>query len=69
MPQPARASAVEKALVGQALSAEAIANAARRWSQDLGGDIIGDLYASAEYRKAVAPVWVKRALTAAADRA
>ena len=25
-------------------------------------DILGDLYASAEYRKAVAPVWVRRAL-------
>jgi CO/xanthine dehydrogenase FAD-binding subunit len=35
---------------------------------DLAGDIIGDLYASAEYRKAVAPVWVRKALAAAAAR-
>lgn len=67
--RPMRASAVEKALVGQALSADAAAKAAQQVAQDLSGDIIGDLYASAEYRKAVAPIWVKRALTAAADRA
>jgi carbon-monoxide dehydrogenase medium subunit len=64
-----RGASVEKALVGQALSADIIAKAAGQVAQDLGGDIIGDLYASAEYRKAVAPIWVKRALTAASDRA
>jgi aerobic carbon-monoxide dehydrogenase medium subunit len=69
VPRPTRASAVEKALVGQALSADSLAKAASQVVQDLGSDILGDLYASAEYRKAVAPVWVKRALTAAADRA
>jgi CO/xanthine dehydrogenase FAD-binding subunit len=31
--------------------------------------VMGDLYASAHYRKAVAPVWVARALGAAAGRA
>ena len=30
--------------------------------RDLGDDILGDIFASAEYRRAVAPVWVKRAL-------
>ena len=69
VPRPVRAAAVEKALAGQALSAETIANAAHLVAQDLGDDILGDIYASAEYRKAVVPVWVKRALTAAADRA
>jgi aerobic carbon-monoxide dehydrogenase medium subunit len=69
VPRPTRASAVEKALVGQALSVDSLAKAAGQVVQDLGSDILGDLYASAEYRKAVAPVWVKRALTAAADRA
>ncbi len=69
VPSPVRASAVEKALVGQALSGEAIAKAAGLVTQDLGDEILGDLYASAEYRKAVAPVWVKRALAMAADRA
>jgi aerobic carbon-monoxide dehydrogenase medium subunit len=69
VPQPVRASSVEKALSGQALSAETIAKAAGQVPQDLGGDILGDIFASAEYRKAVAPVWVKRALTQAAERA
>ena len=69
VPKPARAAAVEKALGGQALSGETIAKAASQVSQDLGTDILGDIYASAEYRQAVAPVWVKRALALAASRA
>ncbi len=69
VPRPVRAAAVEKALVGQALSAETIAKAAGQVSQDLGTDILGDIFASAEYRKAVAPVWVKRAPTRAASLA
>jgi carbon-monoxide dehydrogenase medium subunit len=69
VPRPMRAPALEKALAGQTLSAETLANAARLAVQDLGDDILGDIYASAEYRKAVLPVWVKRALTAAAGRA
>jgi carbon-monoxide dehydrogenase medium subunit len=68
VPRPTRLSGVEGALVGQALTADVIANAADRGGPDLGDDILGDIYASAEYRRAVAPVWVKRALTAAAAR-
>jgi carbon-monoxide dehydrogenase medium subunit len=69
VPRPVRAAGVEKALGGQALSGETIAKAASQVSQDLGTDILGDIYASAEYRQAVAPVWVRRALTLAASRA
>jgi carbon-monoxide dehydrogenase medium subunit len=69
VPAPVRASSVARALTGQALEADTIARAAALVADDLGGDIIGDVFASAEYRKGVAPVWVKRALTAAADRA
>ena len=69
VPQPTRASSVERALIGQGVSAGRIAEAASRVADDLGPDILGDLYASAEYRKAVAPVWVGRALAAAAERA
>jgi carbon-monoxide dehydrogenase medium subunit len=68
VPRPVRAAGVEKALGGQALSGETIAKAASQLSQDLGTDILGDIYASAAYRQAVAPVWVKRALTLAASR-
>jgi len=68
VPQPVRASSVEKALIGQTLSADVIAKAANQVGSDLGSDILGDIFASAGYRKAVAPVWVKRALTAAGQR-
>ena len=69
VPRPTRAAAVERALVGQPLSADSVAKAADQVEQDLNGEILGDFYASADYRKAVAPVWVKRALTAAIERA
>jgi aerobic carbon-monoxide dehydrogenase medium subunit len=68
-PRALRAPAVEKAITGQTLSPNTIENAAAQVARDLGDDILGDVFASAAYRKAVAPVWVKRALTAAADRA
>jgi carbon-monoxide dehydrogenase medium subunit len=64
--RPKRATSVEEALVGKELSASVIADAAARVAGDLGTDLIGDIYASAGYRKAMAPVYVKRAVTAAA---
>ena len=69
VPVATRAASVEQALAGQAPSAEAIAAAAAAVAADLGDDLIGDIYASAEYRRAMAPVCVKRALTAAIERA
>jgi CO/xanthine dehydrogenase FAD-binding subunit len=36
---------------------------------DLGDEVTGDIFASASYRRAMAPVYVKRALLAAAARA
>jgi aerobic carbon-monoxide dehydrogenase medium subunit len=57
-----RAAAVEKALVGKGLDAATI-------GADLGGEVSGDIFASASYRKAVAPVYVRRAIAAAAARA
>ncbi|MXY22974.1 MAG: xanthine dehydrogenase family protein subunit M [Acidobacteria bacterium] len=68
-PAPVRCAGVEGALSGQALTAEAIAAAAEAVAGDVGEDLIGDVFASAEYRKAVASVYVRRALTAAAERA
>ena len=68
VPKPQHASSAEKALVGQALSPEAIKKASNLVSQDLGADILGDLFASAEYRRAMAPVWVGRAVKTAAGR-
>jgi carbon-monoxide dehydrogenase medium subunit len=69
VPRPVRVAAVEKALTGQALSPDVIKKAATQASQDLGAEILGDLFATADYRKAVVPVWVGRALTLAGQRA
>jgi aerobic carbon-monoxide dehydrogenase medium subunit len=69
VPYARRAAAVEKALGGKGLDAAAIAAAAGQVASDLGGEVSGDIFASASYRKAVAPVYVKRAIAAAAARA
>ena len=66
---PARCASVEAALAGQALSADVIAAAAAAAGGDLGDDLLGDVFASGEYRRAVTPVYVQRALAAAAERA
>lgn len=68
VPRPLRASSVERALTGQELSVENIMKAASQVSADIGDDVLGDIFASEQYRKSVAPVWVKRALMQAAGR-
>ena len=69
VPVPIHCSAVEQALTGQKFSQETILKAAEAVSNDLGNDLLGDVYASAEYRKSVTPVYVSRAVAAAAERA
>jgi carbon-monoxide dehydrogenase medium subunit len=69
VPSATKAKSVEAALVGKSLDDATIAAAAEAVQSDLGDDIIGDIHASAAYRQAMAPVYVKRALTAAAQRA
>ena len=66
---PARAASVEAALVGSDLSDAALDAAAAAVGGDLNGDPMGDVFASAEYRRAMAAVYVRRALGAAASRA
>ena len=64
-PRPVKASSVEQALTGTTLTMDSIADAAARLSDDLnaaGVNIIGDVYASADFRASVAPVEVKHAL-------
>ena len=68
-PKATRCASVQQALLGQALTDETIAAAATAVSNDLGDDILGDIHASADYRRQVAPVFVKRALKQAAARA
>lgn len=69
LPNARRTNGAERALIGKALTEETIAAAADRVSADLGRDVSGDIYASAEYRAAMAPVFTKRALANAAARA
>ena len=66
---PARASSVEAALAGSDLGDAALDAAAAAVGGDLNGDPMGDVFASAEYRRAMASVYVRRALGAAASRA
>ena len=68
-PKATRASAVEAALTGKPLDQATIEAAAAKIADDLGDDVNGDLHASAEYRLAMAPIFVARALTTAAARA
>ena len=68
VPTPVSASSVVQALIGQALSADTINTAAWAVMGDLGDDLLGDIFASAEYRKAVAPFYVQQAISAAAER-
>jgi carbon-monoxide dehydrogenase medium subunit len=69
LPHPRRAAAVEKALSGKPATNDTIATAARLVTTDLGNDVTGDIFASAEYRTAMAPVYIKRAIAAAVERA
>jgi carbon-monoxide dehydrogenase medium subunit len=69
VPSPLRLEAVEAALSGRRPDQAAISAASARASEGVGENAIGDIFASAEYRRAVAPVWVARALTQAVQRA
>jgi carbon-monoxide dehydrogenase medium subunit len=68
-PRAVRAPSVEAALAGQRLSPETIEAAAGTIDSDLGADVVGDIYASADFRRAVAPVYVARDISSAAARA
>jgi carbon-monoxide dehydrogenase medium subunit len=63
-----RLPAVEDALTGAELSEERIAAAAERAADDL-EDVNADIHASEEYRRAMAKVFARRAIAAAAERA
>ena len=69
LPHARRVPSVERALIGTKADTATIAAAAAAVTADLGGDVTGDIYASAGYRAAVAPVYVKRAVAAAVARA
>ena len=60
---------VGAALVGGPITDETASAAAQSAVDDVGDDVIGDLYGAPEYRRRMLPVFVARALTAAASRA
>ena len=64
---PLRAGATEAALQGQPLTPEVIAVAAAKAAE--GTDPDDDSYASADYKRQVATVYVRRAIEAAVKRA
>lgn len=67
-PKAVRATSVENALTGSVVSDDAIANAAAQIASDL-TEVMGDIHASEEYRRAMAPVYVERAIKTAIERA
>lgn len=66
-PLPTRQTAAEQAILGSDGSAEAVASAAEQAGQ--GMDVLGDIHASEDYRRAMVKVYAKRALSAAIARA
>jgi carbon-monoxide dehydrogenase medium subunit len=69
LPHARRLPSVERALTGQRADEAAVAAASAHAAADVGNDANGDLFASGDYRKAMAPVYVKRALQSAIARA
>ena len=61
-PKPTRSPAVEAALAGKQLTLDSIAEAAALVGGDLGDDLLGDIFASADYRRSMAGVELKHAL-------
>lgn len=61
-PRPTRSPAVEAALTGSELTLDSIAEATALVSGDLGDDLLGDVYASADYRRNMTGVELKHAL-------
>jgi carbon-monoxide dehydrogenase medium subunit len=62
-----RATAVEKSLRGKTASESLIADACAKAAQ--GVDPLGDIFASAEYRREMASVFARRAITSALEKA
>lgn len=61
--------AVSDAIIGKPITEENAKNAAQAAVDAVGDNVMGDVYAGSEYRKRTLPVFVRRALLAAAERA
>jgi aerobic carbon-monoxide dehydrogenase medium subunit len=66
-PSAIRLKTVEQALAGKGASSDTIAAAARQAAADLGA-VNSDIHASADYRRAMVPVFTRRALEGALKR-
>ena len=60
---------VGASMVGNAPTPKAIEAAAALAAEAVGDDVMGDIHASAEYRRRMLPVFVSRALNTAGTRA
>lgn len=68
-PQAMILDPVSNAIVGNPITEENAKSAAQAAVDAVGDDVMGDVYAGAEYRKRILPVFVARALMKAASRA
>lgn len=68
LPAPVRCGDVERTLEKQRISSESLARAASEVRRVLNDDVMGDIFASVDYRKAMAPIYVTRALTSASSQ-
>ncbi|HEX6299274.1 MAG TPA: xanthine dehydrogenase family protein subunit M [Acidimicrobiia bacterium] len=60
---------VANALTGNPVTEDSAESAARESIDEVGDDIMGDVYAGVDYRRQMLPVFVARAINAAASRA
>lgn len=69
VPNATKATSVEDALRGKTLSDDVIEAAAAAVDNDLGDQVLGDIHASADYRRSIAPTYVASAIRSALQRA
>ena len=69
LPKPVVCTAVENAIIGTDGTADDVAAAAALVAEALGDEVMGDIHANADYRRHMAPVFVRRALASAISRA
>jgi carbon-monoxide dehydrogenase medium subunit len=65
VPKATRSPGAEAALSGSSLDDAALDKAANSLMNEISGDVMGDIYAPEAYRKAMAGVYLKRAVKAA----
>ncbi|MBZ0280976.1 MAG: xanthine dehydrogenase family protein subunit M [Anaerolineae bacterium] len=65
VPKAVRSPGAEAALTGSALDAAALDHAAQALMNDIGGEVMGDVFAPEAYRQAMAGVYLKKAVHAA----